>query len=52
MSENVIDPLVFLQLKDRDFSSSSLEEIAKRCQNAYQQAKKYLDTNMPDNWLY
>lgn len=52
MGENAIDLLVFLQLKDKDFSSCSIDEIAKCCEETYQSTKEYLDSKASGKWLY
>lgn len=52
MGENAIDLLVFLQLKDKDFSTSSLDEIVKCCKETYSSTKEYLDSKESGRWMY
>lgn len=52
MDENVINLLVFLQLKDKDFTSSSLPEIINCYKKTYEDTRQYLDSNESDKWLY
>ena len=52
MSENAIDMLVFLQLKDKDFSSSTLEEIFDCYKKTYDSTEQYLDSKKPNDWMY
>lgn len=52
MGENTIDLLVLLQLKDKDFSASSLAELVQCYKDTYEATKKYLDENEPDGFLF
>ena len=52
MGENAVDLLVFLQLKDKNFSSCSLDEIAKCCEDTYRNTKEYLDSKESGKWQY
>ncbi len=52
MGENALDLLVYSQLKDKDFSSSTLDEIAKCCEDTYRSTKEYLNSKEPEKWLY
>lgn len=52
MSNNALDLLVFLQLKDKDFSSFSLEELVDCYKETYDSTKDYLDSKDQDDWLY
>ncbi|MDE7339961.1 MAG: hypothetical protein K2N80_05290 [Lachnospiraceae bacterium] len=52
MDDSAINLLVFLQLKDKDFSSSSLPEIINYYKKTYEDTKQYLDSNESNKWLY
>ena len=52
MGENTLELLVYLQLKDRDFSSSSLEELVQCYKDTYGATKKYLDGHEPNGFLF